>query len=67
MNTTIDLIEFTKEVQIPKFPIKAEYLMKELNLAEGKELGQALKKIENYWLENSFNIDIKNIKKIFKF
>jgi len=41
--------------------------MKEFNLVEGKELGRALKKIENYWLENSFNIDIKNIKKKFKF
>ena len=67
MNIIIDLVEFTKEVKIPKFPIKAEYLMKEFNLVEGKELGRALKKIENYWLENSFNIDIKNIKKIFKF
>ena len=41
--------------------------MKKFNMVEGRELGKLLNKIENYWLENNFTIDIENIKKIFKF
>ena len=67
INIIKNLIEFIKEADIPKFPINAEYLINEFKLVEGKELGKALKKIEKHWIENSFVIDEKEIKNIFKF
>ena len=39
-------------------------LLEKYNLAEGKELGNKLKKIEEFWVNNNFQISEKEIKKI---
>ena len=51
---------------VPKFNIKAKDLMEKFNIKEGKELGQKLKEIEMFWIDNSFKIIDKQIEKIIK-
>jgi hypothetical protein len=38
--------------------------MTKYNISEGKELGNKLKKIEEFWVNNNFQIHEKEIKKI---
>ena len=38
--------------------------MKKFNIPEGKKLGENLKKIENYWINNNFKISDKELEKI---
>ncbi len=52
--------KFTNK-QKPIFPVKAQYLIDNYNLKEGKDLGQKLKKLENIWMENNFQISNKQI------
>ena len=52
--------KFTNK-QKPIFPVKAQYLIDNFNLKEGKDLGQKLKKLENIWMENNFQISNKQI------
>ena len=59
-----ELIIFFKNKITPKLPIKANYLMSEFNIAEGKELGLKLKKIEEKWLNNNFKISDIEIRKL---
>ena len=63
----INLKKYFSDKTCPRFPVKAETLMNNYNLKEGKELGIKLKEIENTWLNNNFKIsddEIKNIVKI---
>ena len=48
----------------PKFNIKARDIMEKFNMKEGKELGQKMKEIEKFWVDNSFKINDKQIKRI---
>ena len=62
------LLEFKKyfeNLEKPKFPIKAKILMEKYNLKEGRELGQKLKYLENFWVENNFNISEKEVENTF--
>jgi poly(A) polymerase len=59
-----ELIIFFKNKITPKLPIKANYLMSEFNIPEGKELGLKLKKIEEKWLNNNFKISDIEIRKL---
>ncbi len=52
--------QFTNK-QKPIFPVKAQYLIDNFNLKEGKDLGLKLKKLENIWMENNFQISNKQI------
>ena len=40
--------------------------MEKFSMKEGKELGQKLKEIEMFWIDNSFKINDKQVKKIIK-
>jgi tRNA nucleotidyltransferase/poly(A) polymerase len=40
--------------------------MEKFNIKEGKELGQKLKEIEMFWIDNSFKITDKQIEKMIK-
>tara|TARA_Y100000590_G_scaffold285278_1_gene321035 strand:- start:363 stop:1637 length:1275 start_codon:yes stop_codon:yes gene_type:complete len=62
----LEMIEFFKNKEIPLFPLKAITLMTEYNIPEGKELGVKLKKIEDRWIENNFEISKSEIQKIIK-
>jgi len=41
--------------------------MKKFNFTEGKKLGENLKILEDYWINNNFKINEKDIKKIVKY
>ena len=57
-------IEFFKDKECPSMPIKADFLMKEYNINEGKVLGLKLKKIEQKWISNNFKISDEEVKKL---
>ena len=57
-------IEFLENVQKPIFPIEADFLKSEFGFSQGRELGDALKKLEKHWIDNNFNIEKKQIKNI---
>ena len=46
--------------------IKANTLIEKYNYKEGKELGNKLSEIEEFWIENSFKISDKDLDKIVK-
>ena len=58
------LKEFFSNKSVPKLNVNAKLLMQKFNLKEGKELGKKLKDIEEFWLNNSFSINEKQIEKI---
>ena len=58
------LIDFYKDKTIPKMPVGAEFLMKKFNIPEGKQLGAKLKKIEEEWVKNNFQISDKQVSQI---
>ena len=60
----IKLKNFFDNQSTPIFPVKARELIHKYNLKEGRELGQKLKEIENFWIENNFDIKQKEIEKI---
>ena len=59
-------ISFLEKAKLPVFPITANYLKVKYNFSEGKELGFALKKLEQSWIDNDFIIDKNDIKSILK-
>ena len=60
------MIEFYKDKEPPSFPLRAISLMTEYNVPEGKNIGIKLKKIEEKWVENNFNITKLEVQKIIK-
>ena len=59
-------ISFLDKLRLPVFPITADYLKVKYNFSESKELGFALKKLEQSWIDNDFIIDKNDIKTILK-
>ena len=59
-----NLIDYIKEKTIPEFPINAKFLKEEYNFLEGKQLGDALKKLEKQWIDDGFKIDKGNVKSL---
>ncbi len=57
-------IKFLESAQPPVFPIEADFLKSEFGFSQGRELGDALKKLEKYWIDNNFNIEKKQIRNI---
>jgi len=63
-NNLLTLIKIFEEKEIPIMSIDAIMLMKKYNIPEGKELGNKLKKIEELWVNNNFEINEKKLQKI---
>ncbi len=66
VNTAEKRISFLDKLRLPVFPITADYLKLKYNFSESKELGFALKKLEQSWIDNDFIIDKNDIKTILK-
>jgi len=62
----VKLKAFFSNQESPKLEIKAKTLIEKFNYKEGKELGVKLKEIEEFWIENSFNISDQELKKLIK-
>jgi tRNA nucleotidyltransferase/poly(A) polymerase len=55
-----ELINYVKICKIPKLPVSGE-LLKEYGYETGLKLGKTLKSIEEYWIENNFVMNKKDI------
>ena len=66
VNTLEKRISFLDKLRLPVFPITADYLKLKYNFSESRELGFALKKLEQSWIDNDFIIDKNDIKTILK-
>ena len=62
----IKLLDIYKEKVIPTLPIGADLLMSKFKIPEGKTLGNKLKKIEETWVQNGFQISDKQVQQIVK-
>ena len=62
----IKLLDNFKEKVIPTLPIGADQLMSKFQIPEGKTLGNKLKKIEETWVQNGFQISDKQVQQIVK-
>ncbi len=62
----IKLLDTYKEKVIPALPIGADLLMSKFQIPEGKILGNKLKKIEETWVQNGFQISDKQVQQIVK-
>ena len=60
----LELIEFFKDKNPPIMPVHAQKIMGEFNIPEGKELGIKLKKIEERWVNNNFQISDEEVKEL---
>ncbi|WP_440931391.1 CCA tRNA nucleotidyltransferase [Candidatus Pelagibacter sp.] len=60
----IDLKNTFENKDLPKFPIETKNLMQEYDLVEGKTLGKKLKLLEEFWVNNDFNISKDQIDRI---
>ena len=62
----IKLLDIYKEKEIPTLPIGADLLMTKFKIPQGKNLGNKLKRIEEIWIENGFQISDKQVQQIVK-
>ena len=62
----VDHLKFFDEKNVPVFPIKGEDLMKKFDIPQGKKVGENLKLVEDYWINNNFKISDKELEKIVK-
>ena len=65
-NSLITLCEIYRKKDTPIMPIAANKLMSEYHIPEGKQLGLKLKKIEQEWIKNNFQISNKQVADIIK-
>ena len=59
-----ELKTYFEKLDKPEFPIKAQLLINDYGLKEGRELGQKLKNLEMKWIENNFNLSKKDMEKV---
>ena len=59
-------INFLESFKMPIFPIDSNYLKLQYGFSEGVELGVAIKKLKEFWINKNFQIDKKEIKTILK-
>ena len=59
-----ELKSYFEKLDKPEFPIKAQLLINDYGLKEGRELGQKLKNLEMKWIENNFNLSKKDMEKV---
>ena len=59
-----ELSELYKNKSVPIMPIRADLLMLKYKIPEGKHLGVKLRKIEEEWVKNNFQITDKQIDSI---
>jgi poly(A) polymerase len=60
----LSLISLFKNKVLPTMPFGAKILMEKYDIPEGKTLGNKLKKIEENWVNNNFQLSEDQINKI---
>ena len=64
----LNLTNILKEIDsmnVPKFPITGKYLLDQ-GFKSGRKVGEALKKIEQQWVKNNFNLKDEELKNLIK-
>ena len=59
----INLKKSIRSLEKPIFPIKAQKLIEDFKLKEGKDLGVKIKRLESIWINNNFKLSQKEIEK----
>tara|TARA_Y100001958_G_C21180629_1_gene510577 strand:- start:114 stop:1388 length:1275 start_codon:yes stop_codon:yes gene_type:complete len=62
----LELNQLFLSKKIPKMPINADILISKYKIPEGKQIGLKLKKIEDEWINNNFQISDKQIENLIK-
>ena len=62
----LELIKSYQSKPLPKMPIDADLLMTKYKIPQGKMLGDKLKKIEEEWVNNGFDISSVKLETIVK-
>ena len=60
----LSLINLFRNKVLPTMPVGAKILMEKYDIPEGKDLGNKLKKIEENWVNNNFQLSENQINKI---
>ena len=63
----LNFINIFKSKVLPTMPISAKILMQKYDIPEGKTLGDKIKKIEEVWVNNNFQLSEKQIAKIISY
>ena len=61
----INILQKINSTNIPKFPITGKYLL-EKGFKSGRKIGEVLKKIEQQWIENDFDLKDEELKNLIK-
>ena len=57
---------YFKDKEIPKLAVTGDDLINNYGIPQGEEVGEKLKQIESFWINNNFKISDKDLKKIIK-
>ncbi len=60
----VNQVNYFKSKEAPKLSITGDDLIKDFGIPEGERVGDKLKEIESFWINNNFKISDKNLKKI---
>ena len=63
-NLLEELCNYYENMEAPKMPINANFLMKKYEIPQGKQLGEKLKIIEEEWVNNNFKISDNEVDNI---
>ena len=59
-------MNYFKDKEIPKLTVTGDDLINNYGIPQGEEVGEKLKQIESFWINNNFKITDKDLKKIIK-
>ncbi len=62
----VNQLNYFKDKEIPKLTVTGDDLINNYGIPQGEEVGQKLKQIESFWINNNFKITDKDLKKIIK-
>ena len=62
----VNHMNYFKNKEKPKLTVTGDNLMNNFGIPQGERVGEKLKKIESFWMNNNFKISDKDLKKILK-
>ena len=60
-----NVLKSIQSINVPEFPLTGEHLLKK-GFKSGRKIGEILKKIEQKWIENDFNLKDEDLKNLIK-
>ena len=62
----VNQMNYFKNKEIPKLTVTGDDLINNFGIPQGERVGEKLKQIESFWMNNKFKISEKDLKKILK-